>query len=248
MRFRLWRWFVLGLAIGIPGVWLSSAQSPSRVDPAVAQLLQADGSAEVIVTLHDPATAMTALSLRKQLVVAEIESVLRELSARDFQLRRRFETIAAFAGILSPSGLAKLERHPKVLRIEPDIMLYALQHKLQPQLSESVPLIQAHSVHNLGIRGNGVRIAILDTGIDTDHPDFSAVTPGDRIVAQNCFLTGASCPPPPNVAEDGNGHAPTSPASRLQMAPWPLSASLHKPSSSPSRSCAITAADISQMP
>jgi subtilisin family serine protease len=187
---------------------LIPAQLPSRADPSIARQLQTDGQAQVIVTLYDPVPLGASLSWRKQLVSAEVESVLRQLSAQDFQLRRRFETIAAFAGVLSSSGLAKLEHHPKVRRIEPDITLYALtpQPKLQPQLNESVPLIQANSVHNLGIRGDGVRIAIIDTGIDTDHPDFSTVTPGDRIVAQNCFLFGASCPSAPNVAEDGNGH------------------------------------------
>lgn len=205
------RWLALVILVGTLALsWSGSSpgQLSPRADLSIAQRLQTDGFADVIVTLFDPVTAAASLSLRKQRVTSEIDSVLRELAPQDFQLRRRFQTVAAFAGVLSPSGLAKLERHPKVLRIEPDILLHALtpQPRLQPQLTESVPLIQAHSVHNLGIQGNGVRIAIIDTGIDTDHPDFSTVTPGDRIVAQNCFLTGANCPGTPNVAEDGNGH------------------------------------------
>jgi hypothetical protein len=168
----------------------------------VLQEIQANGSTRVIVTLTDTS------ALRVQQIAQRIEGVLRELTPQDFQLSRRFQSIAAFAGVVTATGIAKLERHPDVMRVQLDLVLRAIspQPRLQPHLSESVPLIQANSVHSLGIRGNGVRIAIIDTGIDTDHPDFSTAAPGDRIVAQNCFLSGASCPSPPNVAEDGNGH------------------------------------------
>nr|BAL55178.1 peptidase S8/S53 [uncultured Acetothermia bacterium]BAL60219.1 peptidase S8/S53 [Candidatus Acetothermum autotrophicum] len=194
---------MVGIALGAVLVRLSPAQTPSRVDPEVLQEIQAHGQARVIVTLTDQ-----SLALRTQQIAQRIEGILRELTSQDFQLSRRFESVAAFAGVVTPSGIAKLERHPDVLRVQLDILLHAIspQPRTQPQLAESVPLIQANQVHALGITGSGVRIAILDTGIDTDHPDFSTVTPGDRIVAQNCFLTGASCPSPPNVAEDGNGH------------------------------------------
>ena len=193
---------IVGIALGAVLVRLGSAQLPSPVDPDVLQEIQANRSARVIVTLKD------TLALRVQQIAQRIEGVLRELTPQDFQLSRRFESVAAFAGVVTDTGITKLERHPDVMRVQLDLVLRAIspQPRLQPQLSESVPLIQANQVHALGITGAGVRIAIIDTGIDTDHPDFTAVTPGDRIVAQNCFLTGASCPPPPNIAEDGNGH------------------------------------------
>jgi hypothetical protein len=193
---------IVGIALGVVLVRFSSAQPSSPVDPEVLQEIQAHGSARVIVTLTDTS------ALRVQQIPQRIEGVLRELTPQDFQLSRRFQSIAAFAGVVTATGIAKLERHPDVMRVQLDLVLRAIspQPRLQPHLSESVPLIQANSVHSLGIRGNGVRIAIIDTGIDTDHPDFSTAAPGDRIVAQNCFLSGASCPSPPNVAEDGNGH------------------------------------------
>jgi hypothetical protein len=192
---------IVGIALGVVLVRFSSAQPSSPVDPEVLQEIQAHGSARVIVTLTDTS------ALRVQQIPQRIEGVLRELTPQDFQLSRRFQSIAAFAGVVTATGMAKLERHPDVMRVQLDLVLRAIspQPRLQPHLNESVPLIQANSVHSLGIQGNGVRIAIIDTGIDTDHPDFSTAAPGDRIVAQNCFLSGASCPSP-NVAEDGNGH------------------------------------------
>src|SRR5699024_608070 len=42
--------------------------------------------------------------------------------------------------------------------------------------------------------GQGVRVAVLDTGMSPDHPDFA-----DRTIVPNSFVSGES-------AEDGNGH------------------------------------------
>jgi subtilisin family serine protease len=47
-----------------------------------------------------------------------------------------------------------------------------LNYKVKVDLSDSVPLIGAPSVWNIGYNGSGVKIAILDTGIDNTHPDF----------------------------------------------------------------------------
>ena len=42
----------------------------------------------------------------------------------------------------------------------------------QIDLSETVPYIGAETVHGLGIRGGGVRVAVLDSGIDYLHADL----------------------------------------------------------------------------
>jgi subtilisin family serine protease len=72
-------------------------------------------------------------------------------------------------------------------------------------LTESGTLLGADRVWNeLGFTGAGVNVAVLDTGIDADHPDLA-----DNLIAQKCFGQGVC--PPDNVdegdsAEDGNGH------------------------------------------
>ncbi len=45
---------------------------------------------------------------------------------------------------------------------------------VQPLLNESVPLLHIPSVWLRGLTGSGVRVAIIDTGIDTAHPDLAA--------------------------------------------------------------------------
>jgi cysteine-rich repeat protein len=77
-------------------------------------------------------------------------------------------------------------------------------------LAEGSALIGAPSVHAQGFTGVGIRVAVLDTGIDTDHPHLS-----DDIAAQQCFCDNhpapvrACCPngaPQEANAEDDNGH------------------------------------------
>jgi subtilisin family serine protease len=51
-------------------------------------------------------------------------------------------------------------------------------YPITPLLSDSVPLLRVPLLWDAGLTGNGVRIAIVDTGADAAHPDLR-----DRIVA-----------------------------------------------------------------
>ena len=64
---------------------------------------------------------------------------------------------------------------------------------IQPLLNDSVPLLHISPLYDAGLAGAGVRIAIVDTGIDAAHPDLAG-----RIVAQQ-DLTG-------DGARDDVGH------------------------------------------
>ncbi|MDH3754108.1 MAG: S8 family serine peptidase, partial [Acidimicrobiia bacterium] len=55
-----------------------------------------------------------------------------------------------------------------------------------PALASSIPVINADDMHLLGFDGTGTVVAILDTGIDVDHPFFAG-----RLVSQSCFSNAA---------------------------------------------------------
>ena len=98
----------------------------------------------------------------------------------------------------SAAAAAAMARNPNVRLVTPD---YAVT--LTETLPFGVKRIDAHvpgspdGAYQNGYRGAGARIAIIDTGIDLDHPDLAASM--DPAGGKNCLAPGT----PPN---DGHGH------------------------------------------
>ncbi|MFJ3960790.1 S8 family serine peptidase [Streptomyces sp. NPDC090036] len=53
-----------------------------------------------------------------------------------------------------------------------------LDGRVKANLQESVPLIGAPTAWAAGYTGKGVKVAVLDTGIDVGHPDFAGLVDG----------------------------------------------------------------------
>jgi subtilisin family serine protease len=68
-----------------------------------------------------------------------------------------------------------------------------LNYKVKVNLNESVPLIGAPSVWNIGYNGSGIKIAILDTGIDNTHPDFYFPNGTSKIKVNVDFTDDNNC-------------------------------------------------------
>ncbi|PKO19118.1 MAG: hypothetical protein CVU39_00780 [Chloroflexi bacterium HGW-Chloroflexi-10] len=161
------------------------------IDPQVTAALAQDSSVRVIVNLVEPENQFSKTATAQNIASTQ-QAVLQELPNADFKLRHQFSYIAAFSGEVSRAGLNKLSKSSWVASIQ-------LDEPTTISDTSSLTGLQADIVqNNYGITGNGVTVAVVDTGIDLDHPDFSG-----RIVAQQCFTDG-NCQPY-NTNQSANG-------------------------------------------
>ncbi len=93
---------------------------------------------------------------------------------------RRYETIPFLSMVVTAAELARLIADDRVVTVQEDV-------PVPPTLLDSVPLIQAARVHDLGFLGRRYGVAVLDTGVDLDHPMF-----GKRIKAEACFSSNVA--------------------------------------------------------
>jgi subtilisin family serine protease len=165
------------------------------LDPAVSE------AQPVIVSLalapsERPTEGDAGGTERVQAIAAAQDALLGKQIA-GFTLGRRYRHVAAIAGRATPQAIARLGSEPGVSFVQRD-------QAGGGQLKEAVPAIGGDQVRTrFGLTGRGVRVAVLDTGIDTDHPDLKS-----SLVAQHCF-TQFACPPLGNEgtsAEDDHGH------------------------------------------
>ncbi|MFC1732275.1 S8 family serine peptidase [candidate division KSB1 bacterium] len=150
------------------------------VDPDVIEELETNEYVSVMIALKEtPEKGKSKQSLKeKKVKVKEVQDdVLSSVdystddnSTKDLKLRHKYATIGALGGTINQKGLEKLRRHPRVESITKEKML-------RIDLAESLPLINATNVHAMSIsgtsiKGGGITICVLDTGIDYDHADL----------------------------------------------------------------------------
>jgi subtilisin family serine protease len=121
---------------------------------------------------------------------------------------------------VDPGDLGKLLRLPGVSAIYPmtQIPLPTTETVYEPELLTALSLTGADIAQSsLDLSGAGVRVGIIDTGVDLDHPDLggSGVNggtsfPSSRIVAGYDFVgdafTGTNTPQPDDNPDDCYGH------------------------------------------
>ncbi|MFD9502861.1 S8 family serine peptidase [Streptomyces sp. NPDC060035] len=100
------------------------------------------------------------------------------LSTEKRQARTFWTTVAPLGSAKLGAGVAKLW----------------LDGRVKANLKESVPLIGAPEAWAAGYNGKGVKVAVLDTGIDANHPDFAGLIDGTA-----SFVPG-------EAVTDVNGH------------------------------------------
>ena len=110
------------------------------------------------------------IGFRKGLERQTAESRRSFIRGRGGYVRRSYRSLSAIAAELSDSQISKLKADPSIAYIEEDGLVYALVE----QLPWGVDRIDAEVVHPYNT-GAGIKVAVIDTGIDLDHEDLNVV-------------------------------------------------------------------------
>ncbi len=196
---------------------LSAATLPAhaqRVSRAAQQQALQGGEVRVFVMLRDQTVntrSGTGGIASKRGAVAKLhprvnKAVDAVLSALPVQARglvvRRFERVPAFVMQADAATLAALNRNRRVLRVDLDVG--GSGHAVVPD--ESSVLNQVHQLAALGVGGAGMKVGVVDSGIDTDHVDLRARIVGQQCFCSGCCPNGSSSQSGAGAAEDDHGH------------------------------------------
>ncbi len=184
----------------------------AKVDLQTRAATAEGASARVLVMLHEAPESLRnneTLSARVARIQQDVDAVLLALPASVYTLQRRFQAVPGFAIDTETAGLDLLERDPRVHSVGLDVGGSG-SGTIAPDTASV--LNQVSTLQALGLDGAGMKVAVIDSGIDTDHVDFTG-----RIVAQQCFCSGVAgtvgcCPngldtqSGTGAAEDTHGH------------------------------------------
>jgi len=104
------------------------------------------------------------------------------------EITRTYQIINGLAVLLPQDEIAVIKNDPRVASVDPDVEVHAFDLSADTQ-------IRADQVWAKGDTGTEIPVAILDTGIDTSHPEFSG-----RILKCHSEITKL------DTCVDGNGH------------------------------------------
>jgi len=178
MRIRLQKFaIILLLIILISGIVMADANEKEVYNPLSINASQAiDGKItkaqkRVIVLYKDKINDDDEISLK----------------SRGARIKHRLNLIKAIAADLNDDEIENLKLNNKVKAVFEDMEVHTL-------LSSSMPQIGANQVHAAGINGSGIKVCIVDTGVDDSHPNI------DPLVAEIDYVNND------NDAMDDNGH------------------------------------------
>ncbi len=142
----------------------------------------------------------------------------RAAAAEGIVYRERLDFQRLFNGmsvVASPAEIGKIARLSEVKAIYPVVTVDAPEPspEISPEMRFALDMTGAREAQGMGLSGAGVRVGIIDTGIDYNHPDLGGGW-GNRVVAGWDFvgddfhagIPERSTPRPGPDPMDCNGH------------------------------------------
>lgn len=157
-------------------------QKNSPGNKTLAAKANQDGSVRIIVRVKttqpfQPMADTVSSSARAQMsqIASAQESVLSGLAGHKILHSYKFRYTPYLSMTVDSAALEALLASPDVQQIQEDTLS-------APTLDLSVPRIGASSLHSSNIKGTGITIAVLDTGVDKTHPFLSG-----SVVSEACY-------------------------------------------------------------
>ena len=201
----IWLGLALTIALGLtPQSSSAAADKRTRLlREALARPIPGEGI-RISVVLREPAFG-TSRVRRPERIRTRRGAVIKRVKRGHLDIRHRYRWLSGFSGWADAEAIEILRNDPDVLSVDVDRIAYAA-------LTQGVALIGADTSHALGVTGSGVTVAMLDTGVDTNHPDLAS-----SLIAEACFCNDAPgpsgcCPgggdtqTGAGAAEDDDGH------------------------------------------
>lgn len=176
------------LALTALGLGASDAEAGSLSPGLVASIEPDATTVEVLVELAVEARIESDLPgdaavLEQRTAIAEATAdLVGALGDEGWSLLRTYETIPWMAVRVDRPALDRLEHSDRVRRI-------IRNGRTQRRLGRSTRRIRAKPAIRAGHDGSGWAVAILDSGVQTDHAFLTG-----RIVAEACFVSSRTCP------------------------------------------------------
>jgi len=183
---------VLVLAVGLV------APVAAHAEPREAVIVHLRGDAPP--PAGEPGAVAAALRAR----TARADDDVRALLARHGATVRPLWILNALAVSAPPAALAAVAAHPDVARVTPDATVAAPpEAPPAPATDPAATRVGAPDLWALGLRGRGVVIARVDTGVDATHPALASRRRGG---ASSWFDPFADPSTSSRTPEDASGH------------------------------------------